>query len=80
MPKSMISASPSAPSMMLAGLRSRWTTPASCAATSPDTTERATRITVATWSFPSLLSSVARSMPSTNDIVMYLMPSISPRS
>ena len=31
--------------MMFAGFRSRWTTPASCAATSPPTTERAMRST-----------------------------------
>ena len=35
-PKSMISASPSPSIMMFAGLRSRCTTPAACAATSPD--------------------------------------------
>ena len=36
MPKSMISAWSSASIMMLAGFRSRWTTPALCAATSPE--------------------------------------------
>ena len=41
MPKSMISAWPSASIMMLAGFRSRWTTPASCAAARPDATCRA---------------------------------------
>jgi len=37
-PKSMIRALPSASIMMLAGLRSRWTTPRRCAATSPSHT------------------------------------------
>ena len=41
MPKSMISACSSSPIMMLAGLRSRCTTPASCAAARPDATWRA---------------------------------------
>ncbi len=41
MPKSMISAWSSASTMMLAGFRSRWTTLASCAAASPETTCRA---------------------------------------
>ena len=46
MPKSMISAcssSPAPPIMMLAGFRSRWTTPASCAASSPPAIWRASR-------------------------------------
>ena len=43
MPKSMINASSSSSIMMLAGLRSRWTTSALCASTRPETTERAIR-------------------------------------
>ena len=43
MPKSMISAWPSPSTMMLAGFRSRCTTPASCAAARPDATSLAKR-------------------------------------
>src|SRR5829696_6249030 len=43
MPKSMISGSSSASIMMFAGFRSRCTTPAWCASTSPATTSRAMR-------------------------------------
>ena len=65
MPKSMISASPFASTMMFAGFRSRWTTPALCAATRPATTSRAIRMTSGTARRPSRLRSVARSSPST---------------
>ena len=41
MPKSMIRASSSAVTMMLAGFRSRCTTPAACAAARPEIIERA---------------------------------------
>ena len=54
MPKSMISASPSLPIMMFAGFRSRWTTPAACAATRPDTTDRMIRSVIAIGSRPVL--------------------------
>ena len=54
----MIIASSSASIMMLAGFRSRWTTPALCAATSPATTERAMRSTSATGSGLRLRSTV----------------------
>ena len=73
-PKSMIIASSSAPIMMLAGLRSRWTTLAVCAATSPETMPRAMRRIFGMGRRPSLLETVARSAPSTYGIVMYLMP------
>ena len=76
MPKSMISAVPSACSMMFAGLRSRWTTPTACAAASPDATERAMCSTLGIGRRASSRTAVARSTPSTYDIVMYLMPSI----
>ena len=64
MPKSMIIASPSVSTMMLAGFRSRWTTPAACAAASPDIIDRAMRRVVSTGSFPSRLRMEARSSPS----------------
>ena len=80
MPKSMMMASASFSIITFAGLRSRWTTPASCAALRPDATWRAMAITDVTGSRPDFLSTVARSSPSTNGIVMYLMPSISPMS
>jgi len=80
MPKSMISVSPLMPIMMLAGLRSRWTTPALCAATRPDTIARASGMTSDTGSRPASLRRVAMSTPFTYDIVMYLIWSISPRS
>ncbi len=79
-PKSMIIASSSTPIMMLAGFKSRWTTPALCASTRPETTARAMRITFCTGSRPSRFKIVARSAPSTYGIVMYLIPPISPRS
>ena len=79
-PKSMISGSSSASIMMLAGFRSRCTTPASFAACNPATTPRAMRSTRPTGSFPSFARTVERSSPSTYGIVMYLMPLISPRS
>ena len=41
--------------MMLAGLRSRWTTPASCASTSPRTTGRSIRSASGTDTVPSRL-------------------------
>ena len=64
MPKSMISASPSASIMMFAGFRSRWTTPAVCAATSPDDDRRARcAARVGTGSLPSRFRIVARSAP-----------------
>ena len=65
MPKSMISAVPSACSMMLAGLRSRWTTPTAWAAASPDATERAICSTFGVASRPSARTAVVRSVPST---------------
>ena len=78
-PKSMMTAlSPSI--MMLAGLRSRCTTPASCAASSPAATCRMILRASGTASLPLRFSTVARSSPSRYDIVMYLMPRISPRS
>ena len=82
MPKSMIRASSCASTMMLAGFKSRWTTPASCAARSPDTTPRTRSVQRSGMpsDAPSVSRIVARSRPSTYDIVMYLMPSISPRS
>jgi hypothetical protein len=80
MPKSMISASSPLPTITFAGFRSRCTTPAECAATRPAHTCRAILSTRGTVSFCSLSRIEARSMPSTNDIVMYLMPEISPRS
>ena len=46
----------------------------------PATTARAIRSARTGGSRPSCLSTVARSAPSTYDIVMYLMPPISPRS
>ena len=81
MPKSMISACSSSsapPIMMLAGFRSRWTTPASCAASRPPAICRASRSARAIGSLPSRRSTVARSSPWMYGIVMYLMPSISP--
>ena len=79
MPKSMMTAcSPSI--MMLAGLRSRCTTPASCAAANPAATCRMIASATGTGTLPSRFSTVARSSPLMYDIVMYLMPSISPRS
>ncbi len=80
MPKSITRPSPSASTMMLAGLRSRCTTPARWAAPSPDATLRAMIITRGTASLPSRLRMVARSSPSRNGIVMYLRPSTSPMS
>jgi hypothetical protein len=65
MPKSMINASPCESIMMLAGFRSRCTTPAACAATRPDTTARMVLITRGIDSLPTRLISVARSVPST---------------
>ena len=79
-PKSITRPSPSALTMMLAGLRSRCTTPASCAASRPDTTLRASFMTRGTLSLPSRLRMVARSSPSTKGMVMYLTPSTSPMS
>ena len=76
----MIIASSSAPIMMLAGFRSRWTTPTLWASTRPETTAREMRSTFGTGSRPSRLNIVERSAPSTYGIVMYLIPSISPRS
>jgi serine/threonine protein kinase len=63
-----------------AGFRSRCTTPALCAATSPASIVRITRIARNGGSTPSRLRMVARSSPSMNGIVMYLMPSTSPMS
>ena len=81
-PKSMMRAwSVPVSTMMLAGLRSRWTTPAWCAARSPDTTPRATVSTCSTGRPPSFFFRIEESStPSTYGIVMYLMPSISPMS
>ena len=65
MPKSVISASSPAPTITLAGFRSRCTTPAACAATSPAQMRRAMRSALRTGTRPSRASSVARSVPST---------------
>ncbi len=80
MPKSMINAWSSASIMMLAGFRSRCTTLASCAATSPDATCLAIDRARGTGIRPSRSSTLERSEPWTYGIVMYLMPSISPKS
>ena len=79
-PKSMIIAWSSASIMTLAGFRSRCTTPAWWAATSPDSIVRMIRSARTGSSTPSRFRIVARSWPSMYGIVMYLMPSISPRS
>jgi hypothetical protein len=68
MPKSTSTVRPAGVSMMFAGLRSRWTTPASCAACSPSAT--CTTIDM-TWSVdigPFSRSSWARVCPSTSCI------------
>ncbi len=80
MPKSMISTLSSSLIMMLAGFRSRWTTPALCASTRPATTDRAMCSTRGDRQFAVCFNTVARSAPSTYGIVMYLMPLMSPRS
>src|ERR1051326_5662047 len=66
--------------MMFGGFRSRWTTPASWAACMPAAICRANRIVRETDSFSSRRSTVDRSSPLMNGIVMNLMPLIVPRS
>ena len=80
LPKSITSAWPDASTMMLAGLRSRCTMPAAWAAPMPALTWRMIGSARAIGSLPSLARIDARSWPSTYDIVMYFVPSISPRS
>jgi hypothetical protein len=79
-PKSMIRAWPSGSIMTFSGFRSRWTTPASCAATRPAAICFAIFSASGTGRRPRSCRTVARSRPSTYGIVMYLMPSTSPRS
>src|SRR5438445_61761 len=66
--------------MMFSGLRSRWTTPAWCAAASPAATSPAMASARATGNGPDCRRMCASVWPSTNGIVRYLMPPTSPRS
>ena len=67
-PKSMMRTSPPASIMMLAGLKSRCSTPFACAAASPAHSFRAISIPLSTGSRPMRFSSAARSSPSTYSI------------
>ena len=79
-PKSVMRARPRPSSMTLAGLRSRCSTPWSCAAARPAQSWRAISSALSGGSRPMRLSSDARSSPSTYSMERKCWPSTSPMS
>ena len=75
-PKSVMRTRPSPSSMMLAGLRSRCSTPCSCAAARPAQIWRAISVARSCGKRPMRFSSSARSSPSTYSIVRKTRPSV----
>ncbi len=79
-PKSTTLSAPAAPRCRFAGLTSRCTTPARCAASSPSAACPARWHVSDTLSGPRPASSAARSLPVSNSITRYGRPSCSPVS
>ena len=80
MPKSMMSAWPSAVTITFSGFMSRCTTPTSCAAAMPSAICRASASVSVTGIGPCRPMRAASVSPATYDIVMYFSPLTSPRS
>ena len=79
-PKSVTTTRLSLATSTLSGLRSRWTTPAECAADMPAQTSFTMWSTSASGSLPRLAITLESASPSTNSIVRNFSPSCSPMS